>query len=77
MSRELLEPVKPAVVIWTTPKNVLDMKNGYYPSTFYFSNPNVNNSSFDYVQVVIPFDVFEIIWEEKKKLDSAANDLNF
>lgn len=77
MSRESLDSIKPAVVIWTTPKNVLDMKNGYYPSTFYFSNPNVDNKSFDYVEVIIPFDVFEIIWQEKKNLDSAASDLNF
>jgi hypothetical protein len=75
MSREQLEPAKPAIVIWTTPRNALDMKKGYYPNTFYFNNPNPLKDSMDYIQIIIPLDVFEVMWEEKIKLDIEANDL--
>lgn len=67
--------IKPACAIWVQPKAAMKMPSGHVPNSWYIEKPG--NTSTEYMQVIVPYDYFEILWAEKLKLDEATSDLPF
>ena len=75
MSQNLLNPIKPAVMVWVTPPDVIRMSTGTIPSLWYVNTPE--NTSTEYVQVMVSFDYFCIMLKKRKELEAGADDLPF
>lgn len=67
----MIQPTKPAVVLWIHPEQVLKMSQGTKPVSWY-TEPHK-----DCVQIIVPCDFFTVLYEDKLELNSLTEDLPF
>lgn len=61
-NKDILDPIRPNFIVWTTVKEGLNMSKGIYPKKIYLKRPKKHKKV---VKIVLSYDIFEYIWNNR------------
>lgn len=59
---DVLDPIRPNFIVWTSLKEALNMPKGIYPNKIYLKKPKKNKK---FVKIILSYDIFIYIWNNR------------